>query len=147
VQVSILYDPGVYKEKIKLSYDNGKGLAVHTEKPMQFDDAVKVDYVSHDRFLYEKTFDDTEIISGTIKELLNINFASIINSLEEFQIKRYSEVVLSYRDFFFSFELTLRNPERSENTETQRVHRILLKLFDHIGMSNSYDYDTQRVTK
>jgi len=144
--LNVLYDPGVNKHKIKLSHEIGKGLTVYTEKPMPFREAVKMDYISYDGFLYEMAFEETDIITNCMKILQEIDFGAIMNSDDDFD-RKYSEVSMSQSSFRLRFKFIIQNVEKSENTEVRRVHQSLLCLFDHIGMADWYDYDNRRKVK
>ena len=147
MNISILYDPVRIHHKIKLTYKDGKGLTVQTEKPMPFSDAVRLDSASYDHFLYEMKFCESETITELIYGLRSIDFPSVINSTEGFQMSGFNKVILTYGDSLFSLELTLQNPETSKNPEVKRIHQLLLKLFDHIEMSEWYNLNKQNCMK
>jgi hypothetical protein len=138
--LGVLYDPGVMREKIRLIFETGKGLTVSTERPMPFPDTVKMDYVSYGGFLYERQIEESAKTAEIMGKLRAADFSVIMNSREPFHARGYSKAVISKDDFGSSFEIILSNPEKSANPEITRIHNLLKKLFNHIGMDEWYDY-------
>lgn len=147
MNLSILYDPGAHHKRIKITFESGKGLAILTESPMPFHDSEKMEYVSYDKFLYERRIEESPIISGYIDKLQATDFTAIMNSTEPFQVRGYSKVIISRNDWGHSFEFILRSPEKSKNAEAKQVHNLLRQLFSHIEMDDWYDYDYWRKKK
>jgi hypothetical protein len=142
MNMRITYDPCIYGCKVSLNYEKGKELKVMTEKPMLFSDAVKVDFIHHDRFLYERKITETKTLYEIIREFESVNYGLIMKSNVQPDIHLKSQVTISNGDGIeFSLEVILDNIETSSNQEVKRIHRILQRLFEIIEMSAWYDYD------
>jgi hypothetical protein len=144
MELNVLYDPGVFRRRIKIVFESDRGITVLTEGPVPFPDFVKVKFVDCDKFLYARRIKESATITDFVDQLQTIDFAAIMCSAEPAQKDGCSKAVISREGYFDSFEFTLLSPETNANAEVKRVHHLLKELFAHIGMETCYDYDAWR---